>query len=38
MLALFSPAYFQAKFALAEPQAAFADDPLNERESICLSS
>jgi hypothetical protein len=34
ILALFSPVYFQAKFALAELQAAFADDPLNERESI----
>jgi hypothetical protein len=34
MLALFSPAYFQSRFALAELHAAFADDPLNERGSI----
>jgi hypothetical protein len=34
MLALYSPAYFQSKFALAELHAAFADDPLNERKSI----
>lgn len=34
MLALFSAAYFQSRFALAELHAAFADDPLNERRSI----
>ena len=34
MLALFSPAYFQSRYALAELHAAFADDPLNERGSI----
>jgi hypothetical protein len=34
MLALYSPAYFQSRFALAELHAAFADDPLNERKSI----
>ena len=34
VLALFSPAYFGSRFALAELHAAFADDPLNERGSI----
>jgi hypothetical protein len=34
MLALFSLNYFQSKFALIELQAAFADDPLNERDFI----
>jgi hypothetical protein len=34
MLALFSPAYFQSRFALAELHAAFAGDPLNERRTI----
>lgn len=34
MLALFSPAYFQSRYALAELHAAFAADPLNEQESI----
>ena len=34
MLALFSPAYFQSRYALAELHAAFADDPLNELGSI----
>jgi hypothetical protein len=34
VLALFSPSYFESKYALAELHAAFADDPLNERRSI----
>jgi len=34
MLALFSPAYFQSRYALAELHAAFAADPLNEQASI----
>lgn len=34
VLALFSPAYFESRYALAELHAAFADDPLNERNSI----
>lgn len=34
MLAIFSPAYFESKYARAELHAAFADDPLNEHHSI----
>jgi hypothetical protein len=34
ILALFSPAYFRSRYALAELHAAFADDPLNEERSI----
>lgn len=34
VIALFSPAYFQSRYALAELHAAFADDPLNDRGSI----
>lgn len=34
MVALFSPAYFESRFALAELHSAFADDPLNDRQSI----
>lgn len=34
VIALFSPAYFASRYALAELHAAFADDPLNDRGSI----
>ena len=34
MLALFSPAYFESKYAKAELNSAFAGDPLNEKPSI----